>query len=275
MFFATLIWGSVPLFSIWASLPSPIFVFFRVIFAFPFIVLYCIKKISIRELVNTKHFLPLLLSGIVLALNWIFFFWALEIADVALVVVLYYSGPVYTILLSIIFLKERLTKLIITALMLAFIGILFTFAFGSNVSTSPLGLIVAFSSGILYGLLGFVSKIATLYHSPEKITAYQILISIFFTLPFVFFIPFHLNSIVLIILITTAVVHTALALFLWYDSLNYIKISTASIFSYLDPFFAIILGFIFLGQVPSIYQIFGGVLIFTAGVIISIQEIQS
>ncbi len=272
MFFATLIWGSIPLFSVWCALPSPVFVFFRVLFAFPFMLFYSIKYLGTKELFNIKPALPLVLSGIVLSLNWIFFFWAINITDIATAVVLYYFGPVFTIILAVIFLREPLTKTLVAATIIAFVGAFLTFVPSLKPGGSLLGVLVALASGMLYGLLGFISKIATFKHSSIKITVYQIFISIFFTFPFVFFFNFSISFYVLLLLIITGVVHTALALFLWYDSLNYISVSTSAVFSYLDPFFAIILGFLFLSQKPGFMQIIGGILISVSGIIISVKE---
>ena len=273
MFFATFIWGSIPLFSIWTNLPSPIFVFFRVLFAFPFIFFYSLRKLGKKELIKVRPVFPLVLSGIALSLNWIFFFWAINITDITTAVVLYYFGPVFSIILAVIFLKEPLTNTLLLATILAFFGAFLTFypSFSQS-SASFLGSLIALISGFLYGLLGFISKIATMKHSSLKVTVYQIFISIFFTAPFVFFFKFELNFMVLFLLIVTGIVHTALALFLWYDSLNYIRVSTSAVFSYLDPFFAIILGFVFLNQKPSLIQLIGGILIAASGVAISIEE---
>jgi RarD protein len=272
MFFATFIWGSIPLFSIWCALPSPVFVFFRVLFAFPFMFFYSIKRFGFKELLKAKPILPLILSGIVLSLNWIFFFWAINITDIATAVVLYYFGPVFTIILAVIFLKEPLNKTLVFAIIVAFAGAFLTFAPSIKPGGSVFGVFIALTSGLLYGLLGFISKIATSSHSSVKITTYQIFISIFFTSPFVFFFKFSLNLYVILLLIVTGIVHTALALFLWYDSLNYIKVSTSAVFSYLDPFFAIALGFIFLGQKPTLMQIAGLILISISGIMVSLKE---
>ncbi len=272
MFLATFIWGSVPLFSIWCALPPSVFVFFRVLFAFPFVLLYSLKKIGLKELISIKPFLPLVLSGVVLSLNWIFFFWAIEITNIATAVILYYFGPVFTIILAVIFLKEPLDKTLIFATVIAFFGAFLTFYGDVGISGSFKGIVVSLLSGLLYGLLGFISKIATFQHSSIKITTHQIFISIFFTAPFVFMFHFKLTPYIVFLLFIAGVVHTALALFLWYDSLNYISVSTSAVFSYLDPFFAIGLGFLFLFQRPSIFQIAGGVLIAVSGVMISLRE---
>jgi len=106
----------------------PVFVFFRVLFAFPFMFFYSIKRFGFKELLKAKPILPLILSGIVLSLNWIFFFWAINITDIATAVVLYYFGPVFTIILAVIFLKEPLNKTLVFAIIVAFAGAFLTFA---------------------------------------------------------------------------------------------------------------------------------------------------
>ncbi len=275
MFFATLIWGSIPVFSVWCALPSPIFVFFRVLFAFPFVFLYSVKNLGIKEFFRFRPFTPLLFSGIALSLNWILFFWAIQLTNVASAVILYYLGPIFTIVLAVIFLKEPFGKVLFWATLLAFVGAVLTFVPNMNVAVFQktfFGLVIAFLSGLFYGLLGFISKIGVKYHSAMKLTTCQIFISVFFTMPFVLFIHFKLTPFTIFLLIITGLVHTALALFLWYDSLNYIKVTVASIFSYLDPVFAIILSFAFLHQSPTLFQIFGGTLITISGIMVSLGE---
>ncbi|SDC67114.1 hypothetical protein SAMN05660835_01201 [Desulfurella multipotens] len=67
MLFATFIWGSIPIFSIWCNLPSPILVFFRVLFAVPLVLFYSIRKLGKDEFFRIRPFAPLFLSGIALA----------------------------------------------------------------------------------------------------------------------------------------------------------------------------------------------------------------
>jgi len=262
---ATLIWGSIPVMGILSNLPSPVFVFFRVIFAFPFIFYFAIKRAGVKEFFKLKPFWPLLVSGIFLGINWIFFFWALNLTDISTVVVLYYLGPIVSIILAVIFLNEKVNKYIFFASFLAVLGVVIS-NFKNGGFEFNLGVFIALLAGISYGFLGFFSKVATMHHRAVIVTAWQILISIFLTLPFLFFNDFELSFKILIIVLIAGVVHTALALFLWYDSLNYISVSIASILQYLDIFFAMIFGF-FIGQIPSFYQITGGFLIALAGII--------
>ncbi len=261
---ATLIWGSTPIVGILSNLPSAVFVFFRVIFAFPFIFYFAVKKAGIKEFFKLKPFWPLLLSGIFLAINWIFFFWALNIATISTVVVLYYTGPIISIILAVLFLREKFHKYLYIAVILALSGVIIS-NFNKGISFG-FGAFIALLAGVSYGFLGFFSKIATMYHRSVSVTAWQILISIFLTLPFLFFYNFSFDFKTFVIVLIAGIVHTAFALFLWYDSLNFISVSIASILQYLDIFFAMIFG-LFLGQVPNFHQITGGFLIAIAGII--------
>ena len=261
---ATFIWGSTPIVGILSNLPSPVFVFFRVIFAFPFIFYFAVKKAGIKEFFKLKPFWPLLVSGFFLGINWIFFFWALNLTSISTVVVLYYTGPIVSIILAIVFLKEKFNKYILMAIIFAILGVVisnFNNGFKFN-----LGAFIAFLAGISYGFLGFFSKIATMHHRASAVTAWQILISIFLTLPFLFLNDFNLTLKTVFIVLIAGVVHTAFALFLWYDSLNFISVSIASILQYLDIFFAMVFG-MFLAQVPTFNQLIGGILIALAGVV--------
>jgi len=260
---ATFIWGSTPLMGIYSHLPSGVFVFFRVLFAFPFIFYFAVKRAGIREFFKVKPFWPLFVSGIFLSVNWVFFFWAFEYTDVATGVSIYYAGPIISMLLASIFLKERLNVYIITAAFLAFLGVVVS----NGGFKLDKGAFLAFLAALSYGGLGFFSKIATMYHRAVVVTAWQILISIFVTFWFLFFGEWHLEFKGILIAFAAGVVHTALALFLWYDALNYIKVSLASILQYLDIVFSMILAYLFLGQVPSTNQIIGAALIVLAGII--------
>jgi len=260
---ATFIWGSTPIMSIYSHLPGGVFVFFRVLFAFPFIFYFALKHASFREFFSFKNFLPLLISGVALGVNWIFFFSAFNYADVATVVSIYYVGPIISLMLAGMFLKEKITLRIVFCACLAFLGVIVANGgFDLNKGTL-IALLAAFS----YGMLGFFSKLATLKHKPSVVTAWQILISVFITAPFLYFSDWQLTYQGLIISVITGVVHTALALFLWYDALNYIKVSLASVLQYLDIVFAMILAFVFLGEIPSLNQIIGAGLISAAGIL--------
>ena len=268
MLTSTFIWGSVPVFAIWCALPSTVFVFFRVLFATPFVFAYAYKKLGAAELFSFKKFFFVIASGIALSLNWIFLFLSFYHTTVANAIVLYYLGPIFTVVLAVIFLKESFNKFLFISVLLSLFGMLAIFLPSVNPAqrADVIGLLLALLSGVFYGLLGLFSKIGTRYHSSIKLTAYQILIALIFTTPFVLFTDFSLSGKIVLLLIITGIVHTFLALYFWYDSLNYIKVSTASILAYTDPVFAVLLSAVILRQHITIFQIVGLTFITLSGV---------
>jgi hypothetical protein len=56
MFTAAFLWGSTPIMSVLSRLRSGVFVFLRVLFAFPFLLYFAIKKTGIKELLKLKPF---------------------------------------------------------------------------------------------------------------------------------------------------------------------------------------------------------------------------
>ncbi len=257
---STVIWGSIPLFSIWSALPSPVFVFFRVLISAA--VLYVILRKDINSDISSLLNPYVVLSGILLAANWVFLFYAVNIIPVSEAIIFYYSGPVIAILLSPL-LKEKITRSAGIGIGIAFSGIILMSA--GNLNLNPLGIISAILSGITYGILSVVSKHSTECVKPLNLVFFQVLLSAIILSPSLFLLKFTFTSDDIVIAVFSAIVQTVIALFLWYDSMKKIKVQAVSILSYLDPVFAIVFALIFLDQVPDSFTIGGGVLLIVSG----------
>jgi len=259
MIVTTVIWGSIPILALLSDLPSPVFVFFRVfltsIFLFPIV-----KKIRPKLLLK----ITILLSGLSLALNWIFLFYSIRLVQVSEAILLYYTGPIFaTIIMH--FLGERINGVKLISILLAFGGIILIL--DPTEMSLNLGIYVALLSGLFYGILAVTSKLSTKLVSSKELVLYQTIIASALTFPFLFAFKFSFTLYTAIIVLVAALVNTLLALFLWYDALTKISVQLASVLSYLDPVFAIIFAYIFLAQMPSTMTIVGGILIIVGGII--------
>jgi drug/metabolite transporter (DMT)-like permease len=259
---STVIWGSIPVFAIWSMLPSPVFVFFRVLISF-LLLSIILRKNLIKILKKLSNFY-VILSGILLSLNWVFLFYAVFMIPVSEAIIFYYTGPVIAILFSP-FLKEKINNGGLLNIFVSFTGIIIM-SLGS-LNLNIIGIILALLSGITYGLLSVTSKFSSRYVNSIDLVFLQSVISAIILLPFLFITKFIINYDVIIIIIISGSVQTVLALFLWYDSLKNLNIQIVSILSYLDPVFAIIFALILLGQIPSLYTIIGGLLLIGSGII--------
>jgi len=266
MMLTTLIWGSVPLFAIWSKLPSPVFVFYRVLVAASFMALTIVFERGLHSLKIEENIGTVFVSGVFLTLNWIFFFYAVALTTVANASLLYYTGPVIAILLAPFIVKEKQPKWIAIPVAMTMTGIFLILSEGLSTG-NPIGLLFGLLAGFSYGILAAVSKLATNRTQPEIMVLYQCTISLFILAPFAFLAGYSIDMTKLVILFTVGVVHTALALKLWYDALKNIPMSVASILSYLDPVFAVLLARIFLNQIPTSNTAIGGALIIIAGIL--------
>jgi drug/metabolite transporter (DMT)-like permease len=258
---SALIWGSIPVFAIWAGLPSPVFVFFRVTVSGILLAVILRKgfKNTLSRMLNPYVFM----SGILLSLNWVFLFYAVFLIPVSEAIIFYYTGPVIAILLSP-FIREKITLKGYINVAIAITGV--TVMSAGTLSINPVGILIALLSGITYGMLSIFSKISSRYTDPISLVFLQSVISMIILSPFMFLLSFHFDYRILIIVIISGAIQTVLALFLWYDSMRHISIQLVSILTYLDPVFAIIFALLLLHQVPGIYTLTGAVLLIGSGV---------
>lgn len=98
-------------------------------------------------------------SGVAISCNWLLFIWAVNIGRVLETSLGYFMAPIVNVLFGAIFLRERLTRLQLAAILLATIGVLnLTFGYG-RFPWIAIGL--CFSWG-LYGLLRKLSGTAAI-----------------------------------------------------------------------------------------------------------------
>ncbi len=148
-----IMWGILPFF--WKSLkhvPPFQLLLNRIIwcYVFLFILSFFRKKGSLKIFSSLKLFSQVLLSGTILASNWFTYIWAVNTGKIIEASLGYYITPLVNIILGMIFFREKLTKLQITAVFLAAYAVIYmTFDYGKFPVAA---LILSFTFGF-YGLL--------------------------------------------------------------------------------------------------------------------------
>jgi len=255
MLAVTAIWGSVPIVFKLSGLPAPVFVFFRVA------ITAVLLAVALRGFACSG--LTAVLSGVFLALNWIFLFYATDLMPVSTAVMIYYAGPIVASV-YMHFLGEKIQTPKLLALLVSFTGVALLVGFASYVT--PLGVLFAALSAVFYAALIVASKLSTSRVAPIYLVLCQTSVATFFTAPFLASYKFEATPFALVATFTAAVVNTLLALFLWYDALRRVTVQLASALSYLDPVYASAFAFLFLGQTPSQWTVVGGALVILGGI---------
>lgn len=101
------------------------------------------------------------------------YFASIESLSLSTAAILLYTSPIWVMLMSALFFKERFTRTKVAALVCAFAGCALVSGVGSDAgSTTPMNLLVGLGSGVGYALYSILGTVALRRHSPYTVTTY-------------------------------------------------------------------------------------------------------
>lgn len=156
------IWGALPLYWRWLdAVPAFELLTHRIFWALVLlaIIVPLFQRRELRSaLRDPKALLAALLAGFLLGINWFIYIWSISVERLVESSLGYYINPLVSVLLGVIFLRERLSRAQLVALLLATAGVLvLTVSYGRFPWIS---LALAFTFGT-YGLLKKVGRIGS------------------------------------------------------------------------------------------------------------------
>lgn len=197
---------------------------------------------------------PILFLRALLGLLGVFlYFYAIDRLPLANAVILNQMNPFFVLPLAALFLKEKIEKMQIGALIIALIGVVFIVRPGF--SFDPLPGIAGLASAV-FAAGGYTTlRYLRLTDPPQVIVFYFTALSTLSTLPFwgEFLKPTFLQ---LILLLSVGAFATA-AQYLMTYSYRYAEAGDLSIYAYGNTLFSIIIGLILWSEVPDLFSILG------------------
>jgi len=264
--FVMLLWGSIGVFTRYINVSPILLAFLRALIAIPALyIFYRINKSQSKF--NIKRLIPFIISGCILGLAWVCLFAAFKNTSISMALLVYNMCPVYVLILAPILLKERLNKIQIITVAGAFLGLLIIVSSAINGKDFNLaGLGFGIVSGLLYASLVLINRIVKTEFDSSTITLIQMVSASIVLLPFVIsegqlmFIN-KLDSLSILLIFILGLIHTGVAYRLYFSTYKKLSAVTIVSYSYLEPVFGIILSVVILGELISINQIMGGILI--------------
>lgn len=246
-------------------------VFFRVFFAALVILALAIVSKRVNLKLPKTEKLKLLIFGGLHGFIILGYFTAIIYLSIASAVLLLYSASIWMILFSALILKEKITKVSIISLIIAFSGVMMVLLPQDfQITTSLIGSVSALAAGVGFGLVYVLSKTFKTYDKVSLIF-WQNLIAVPFIFPLIFFkapvLTFNITSILLIVSILSVT-----TFFLVYKGLALVPGQKASVLILLDIIFPIFTAFIFLQEAPTIQALIGGALIIFGSYLSSSQK---
>ena len=220
---------------------------------------------------NRRDLGKVLLSGVLMAVHWVTYFYALRLSSVAIGMLSLFTYPVFTAMLEPLLLKTRFQWAHLSLGVLTLVGIYFLVpAFDlANDQFQAIGW--GIFSALSYALRNLLLKAPVAHYRSTVLMFYQIGTVALVLAPLLWLngpgdIAHQWPPLLLLALLTTVVGHT-----LFLASFRHFSITTASIMSCTQPIFGIILGAIFLQEYPTWGTCLGGALILLAVVLESLR----
>ena len=158
------LWGLLPIYlKLLASATALEVVCHRIVWSMAFTLLLLLYRKKTRGLLavlkDKKRVLPFVLTGMLLAVNWLTYIWAVNSGFIVEASLGYYINPLLNVALGVLFFQEKLRKLQWLAILFAVLGVCYlTFVYGK---LPWIALVLAFCFGF-YGLLGKKSSLPAL-----------------------------------------------------------------------------------------------------------------
>lgn len=266
---AMLIFGSIGVFRRYIPLSSAWMACVRGIIGTVF--LFCVVAVSKKRVDKKaikKNLLLLLISGAAIGVNWILLFEAYRYTTVAVATLCYYMAPVIVILLAPLLLKEKMTVKKSVCAVVAIIGMLLVsgiFDGGAANIGSGKGILFGLGAAMFYASAVLMNKFIKDISAYDK-TIMQLGAAAIVVLPYSLFTngvqEFSMLTLPqILLLLAVGIVHTGIAYWLYFGSMDKLSGQTVAVYSYIDPAFAVVLSVVVLREETGALGIIGAVLI--------------
>jgi drug/metabolite transporter (DMT)-like permease len=186
------------------------------------------------------------------------------------------SGPIFTALLAVLILKERMGKFGWAGLAIGFVGIII-------ITLGTAGPAFTINKGVFYILLAaFATSVLFVYQKPLYKKYSSMELTAYFTwagtLPFLMFLPGFLHDIQHATMqanlagVYIGLFPTALGYATWGIALSLGKASSVSSIIYLEPVVAIIVAWAWLHEIPNFLSILGGIVAIAGVIFVNIKK---
>lgn len=263
---AVLLFGLAGLFGKWLTIPAEIIVLGRAAFAAIFLAgLMAVKGESFR-LKKSRDAWAFLLLGAILAFHWVAFFRGIQLSTVAIGLLSFASFPLFTTLLEPLVFRESISGKQILLALIVLLGVYLVVPAFDWQAAYTQGVLWGLASGASFAVLSLLNRWQVRAYPPRQIACYQNAVAALCLLPFWWLSPVSLSPADWGLLLLLGIVFTGLSHSLFIRGLMQVRASTASLIAGLEPVYGILAAWWWLGEIPELHTLLGGVLIVGAGV---------
>ena len=219
-----------------------------------------VKKDSLK-LSSRKDYGLIVMTGIVMAVHWTTFFQSIQVSSVAIGTITFSTFPLFLTFIEPIVFHEKLRSQSVLSAVLLLIGVIITIPEFSMANHTTIGIIWGMVSSLSYAVLTLANRYFSPRYAARTVCLYEQGSAAVVLLPALFLVettwrPLDLAGIAFVGFICTAFAHS-----LYVSAQKSVRAQTAGIISGMETVYGIFYALIFLGEVPSVRELAGGVVI--------------
>lgn len=198
------------------------------------------------------------------------YFSAIEMMSLSVAAILLYTAPIFVMLMSALFFREKITLRKLAAIAISLVGLsLVTGIFSDAAVSDPIGILFGIGSAVGYALYSIFSRLAlNRGYTPLTITGWSFAFAALFS---AFFCDFSLftklyaaKPSMLLFSLVFALVASVFPYLLYAYGLTGVENSKASVIASVEPVAATVFGIVLYREYPSVASVIGVVLVLGA-----------
>ncbi|MBP0968845.1 MAG: DMT family transporter [Oscillospiraceae bacterium] len=273
MVLSVLIFGTIGIFRRYIPLSSVFLAFARGMIGGSFLLsVLRLRKNGSREKLRRRDLILLILSGILIGINWMLLFEAYRYTTVAVATLCYYMQPTIVILASPFILGEKLTvrKAVCAAVAIAGMVLVSGVTGNGGHTGSMRGVFFGLGAAVFYASVILLNKSVSGVDTILKTTV-QLLSAGAVMIPYILaaggLTEEKFTPLTVALTLVVGIVHTGIAYVLYFGSMDGLKAQSVAILSYIDPVSALLFSALLLREPVSAAGVIGAVMIIGSALI--------
>lgn len=230
-----------------------------------------VKKESLK-LADKKDYIGIMMTGIVLAVHWSTFFQSIQVSSVAIGTITFSTFPLFLTFLEPLVFHEKFSRQSIISAILLMIGVFITIPEFSLENQMTIGIIWGMVSSVTYAVLTLANRYFSGKYEGKLVCFYEQGTAAVVLLPTLLFIEVHWRTADVLGVAFVGFICTAFAYTLYVSAQRGVKAQTAGLISGMETVYGILYALVLLGEIPSVRELIGGVVIMGVAVYSSLRK---
>lgn len=268
---AVMLFGLAGVAAQFVEIPAVLVALGRVVCSSLLLLIIAIVKKESLKLNSGKDYCIIILTGAVMAIHWTTFFQSVQVSTVAIGTITFSTFPLFLTFIEPIVFHEKLRSQSVLSAILLLIGVMITIPEFSMENHTTIGIIWGMVSSLSYAILTLANRYFSPRYTARTVCLYEQGSAAIVLLPALFLVkttwrPLDLAGIAFVGFICTAFAHS-----LYVSAQKSVRAQTAGIISGMETVYGILYALLFLGEVPSIRELAGGIVILGVAMYSSIR----